>query len=151
MLKQFLEKLITSEPEAENRNPVEIAAATLLMEVAWADHKIEDQELEHIRQALSQHFDLDGPTLDAIMDESRDHHDSSVGLYAFTRTLTEAWDEPARYDLVVAMWALALEDDSLHRFEEHMIRKISELLYVSHSRFIAAKQAARTRRDAHRG
>lgn len=148
MLKQFLEKLIAAEPEKGNQHQVEIAAATLLMEVAWADHEIADEELEHIRQALSQQFDLDETTLDAIIEESRDHHDSSVGLYAFTRTVTEAWDEPARFELVVAMWALALQDDSVHRFEEHMIRKISDLLYVSHSRFIAAKQTARARRDA---
>jgi uncharacterized tellurite resistance protein B-like protein len=151
VLKQFLEKLITSEAEADNHHQVEIAAATLLMEVAWADHIITDEELEHIRQVLSQRFDLDEPTLEAIIEESRDHHDSSVGLYAFTRTVTEAWEEPARYELVVAMWTLALEDDSIHRFEEHMIRKISELLYVSHSRFIAAKQAARARRDGNEG
>ena len=31
-----------------------------------------------------------------------------------TRTLTEAWDESARYQLLVAMWELALEDESLH-------------------------------------
>jgi len=44
---------------------------------------------------------------------------------------------------LVALWRLALSDATIHELEEHVIRKLSELLYVPHGRFIAAKQAAR--------
>jgi uncharacterized tellurite resistance protein B-like protein len=44
----------------------------------------------------------------------------------------------------VQLWRLALSDAELDRFEEHTIRKIAELLYVSHVRFIEAKQRARS-------
>jgi uncharacterized tellurite resistance protein B-like protein len=130
-------------PPQENLIP--IAAATLLMEVAWADHQITDDELIVIRRSLATLFDLDAQTIEEIIEESRTHQDESVGIFSFTRTITEAWDEPDRFKLVAAMWELALEDESLHRFEEHMIRKIAELLYVAHARFIEAKQLARSR------
>ena len=146
MLKQFLEKIKQlGEPEAdETDHLVAIAAATLLMEVAWADHHISETELATIRQKIREQFTLDDETLNAIIEESRNHQDNSVGLQSFTRTITEAWDEPSRYQLVVAMWELAVSDDGVHHFEEHMIRKIADLLYVSHSRFIEAKR--RTKR-----
>lgn len=141
MLKQILEKMrqFGESEVSDTDHLVAIAAATLLMEVAWADHHISDTELATIRQKIKEQFALDDKTLDAILEESRNHQDNSVGLQSFTRTITEAWDESSRYQLVVAMWELAESDDGVHHFEEHMIRKIADLLYVSHARFIEAK------------
>jgi uncharacterized tellurite resistance protein B-like protein len=145
MLNALLEKIRNrgDAPEVEERL-VPLAAATLLIEVAWADHDIADEELRIVQQALANQFDLTEPEITELIEESRNAHEESVGLYAFTRTLVDAWDEPQRYELVVLLWRLAFADQRLDRFEEHMIRKIAELLYVSHARFIEAKRAART-------
>jgi uncharacterized tellurite resistance protein B-like protein len=35
-----------------------------------------------------------------------------------------------------------MADDVLSRYEEHLIRKVADLLYVPHSDFMAAKQQA---------
>jgi uncharacterized tellurite resistance protein B-like protein len=40
------------------------------------------------------------------------------------------------------MWRVAMADDVLSRYEEHLIRKVADLLYVPHSDFMAAKQQA---------
>jgi uncharacterized tellurite resistance protein B-like protein len=69
-------------------------------------------------------------------------------LYRFTRTLNDGWDEPSKYQLVVRLWELALVDNDLDTFEEHTIRKIAELLYLSHDRFIQAKLTAKRSGDA---
>ena len=146
MLSSLLDRL--RGPLTEDDNPedlVPLAAATLLIEVAWADHDVSDEELDVIRQALKAQFDLEGPALEALIEDSRREHDASVGLQTFTRTLVEAWDEAERFDLVLQLWRLALSDENVDRFEEHTIRRISELLYVSHARFIEAKQLARSR------
>ncbi len=131
---------------AEDDNPedlVPLAAATLLIEVAWADHDVSDEELDVVRQALKAQFGIEGAAVEALIEDSRREHDASVGLQTFTRTLVEAWDEAERFNLVVQLWRLALSDAQVDRFEEHTIRRIAELLYVSHARFIESKQAAR--------
>ncbi len=128
---------------ADDERLIPLAAATLLMEVAWADQDIDEEELAVIRVALSEQFGLADLEIAEIISESKTQQVESVGLYRFTRTLVDAWDEPARFELVVKLWQLALVDTRLDRFEEHMIRKIAELLYVSHHRFIEAKQRAR--------
>jgi uncharacterized tellurite resistance protein B-like protein len=145
MLNSLLERIRSQgrEPTTEDERLIPLAAATLLIEVAWADHDIAKEETAVIRLALAQQFALTEHEIDEVMSSSIAQHGESVGLYAFTRTLVEAWEEPARFDLVVKLWQLALSDDKLDRFEEHMIRKIAELLYVSHQRFIEAKQLAR--------
>lgn len=145
MLSSILDRIRgrTETTDEQREHLIELAAATLLIEVAWADHDIADAELEVIRTALGSKFDLSVAEIDEIIRESRAAHDESVGLHAFTRTLVEAWDEQQRFELLVHLWRLAYSDAELDRFEEHTIRKIAELLYVSHSRFIEAKRRAR--------
>lgn len=146
MLSTLLDRIrnVKDEPTDQGERLISLAATTLLIEVAWADHDIADEELAVVENALTAQFDLTKSEITEIIAESKTAHDESVGLYGFTRTLVEAWDEPRRFELVVLLWRLAFADDRIDRFEEHMIRKISELLYVSHARFIEAKQIARS-------
>ncbi len=41
------------------------------------------------------------------------------------------------------MWQIAYADGQLDKYEEYMIRRVTELTYVSHSDFIRAKQQAK--------
>lgn len=130
-----------SEPDAQHLLPA--AAAMLLLEVAWADHNMSDDEITLIEQSLQRLFDLREPFVAQLVNDARAKHNDSVGVYDYTRTLNDALEEEEKFQLLVQLWRLALSDSALHALEEHVIRRISELLYVSHTRFIAAKQQAR--------
>lgn len=144
MLGELLKRLKGDQPQPEEDvRLLPLAAAALLLEVAWADHDIGEDELEHIRGALASQFGLSEREVAAIVEESRAAHNDSVGVYRFTRAITDAWNEEQRVKLLEALWRLALYDDELHRYEEHAIRKIADLLYVPHSRFIEAKLRAK--------
>ena len=41
------------------------------------------------------------------------------------------------------MWQIAYADGELDKYEEYIIRRVSELIYVAHNDFIRAKQWAR--------
>jgi uncharacterized tellurite resistance protein B-like protein len=131
------------EDDAEPEHRIALAAATLMLEVAWADQDIADTEVDVIRRVLSEQFQLPDESVEEVIAASREHHDESVGLFRYTQTINEAWGEPEKFELVVNLWRLAFVDETIDRFEEHMIRKITDLLYVSHERFIAAKRTAR--------
>ena len=45
--------------------------------------------------------------------------------------------------LIGAMWAVAYVDGNVHRYEEHLIRRTAELIYVPHAQYIEAKLTAR--------
>lgn len=141
LLARLKEPLAKNEAEAAQLLP--LAAAVLYLEVAWADHDIAEEEIQLIGGILTDQFDLRPEELQILITESRAQQESSVGLYRFTRIINDAWDEEVKYQLVVKLWELALSDNKLHSFEEHTIRKIAELLYVSHSRFIEAKITAK--------
>ncbi|MGA0839519.1 MAG: TerB family tellurite resistance protein [Pseudomonadales bacterium] len=146
MLKSLLDRLLSPTPRADTKDPVALAAAALLMEVGWADQTATTAEIAHMRETLIERFGLDESSVSALIDDAAAAHAQSVGLQRYTRLITEHWDEPARFDLVVRLWEVALADDALDRYEEHTIRRIAELLYVEHNRFIEAKRRARDNR-----
>ena len=146
MPKSLLERLRSPAPQPDTTDPVALAAAALLMEVSWADQTASGTEMTHMRQTLVERFGLDQASVSALIDDAAAAHAQSVGLQRYTRLITDNWDEPARFDLVVRLWEVALADDAVDRYEEHTIRRIAELLYVSHERFIEAKRRARENR-----
>ena len=140
MLSQLLAKITGSEAEESiEEQTLPMAAAALFFEVAWADHKITEHELDLVRAGLVSQFGLSNEVVNDIVEESHKQHNESVGVYPFTRAITEAWDEQQRFDLVVQLWRLALSNAELNKYEEHTIRRIADLLYLSHQRFIEAK------------
>ena len=66
-----------------------------------------------------------------------------VGVQSYTRYLNEALGEQEKFDVVTALWRIAHASNGVDRFEEHTIRRIADLLYLSHDRFIQAKLLAR--------
>jgi uncharacterized tellurite resistance protein B-like protein len=149
MLTKLLDRLrgLAETPDDDREQLLPIAAATLLLEVAWADHDISEDEIAVIEKALTSQFQLSADAVADIVAQSRAEHDEAVGVHEFTRTLVDAFDEQRRFELLTHLWRIAYSDASLDRFEEHTIRRISELLYVSHTRFIEAKRLARDGSD----
>jgi uncharacterized tellurite resistance protein B-like protein len=143
MLQKLLNRLKTPNADAEPARLVTLAAAALLLEVSWADHDISDAELTNIGAALQTTFGLAEADTAELIAQSRRDHEQSVGVFGYTRAINESWEEPAKFDLLVALWRLALSDDDLNRREEQVIRKIADLLYLSHARFIEAKLSAK--------
>lgn len=139
MLAKLFNRLVQPEQETEPQALEALAAAALLLEVAWADHTISDEELALIEEHLQRQFGMTEAEVEELVTDARRAHEESVGLYSYTRTINEAWTEAQKFSLVTALWRLAMASDDLHRYEEHTIRKIAELLYLSHERFIEAK------------
>ena len=129
--------------EAENELDVPLAAATLMMEVSWANHTISNEEMEVSTKKLSEIFSLDDHQANALLEEGKILMNESVGLQQFTTLLNENLAADQKFSIVLALWEVAREDDSIDALEEHQIRNISELLYVPHSKFIEAKLSSK--------
>ena len=63
----------------------------------------------------------------------------ATSLYEFTRLINDEYDYEEKVGLIENMWKIAFSDEQLDKYEEHLIRKISDLIYVSHSDFIKTK------------
>ena len=141
-IKNYLFKTAT-DLEEENELDVPLAAATLMMEVSWADHTISCEEMEVSAKKLSEIFSLDDHQTNALLEEGKILVSESVGLQQFTTLLNENLAADQKFSILLALWEVAREDDSIDSLEEHQIRNISELLYVPHSKFIEAKLSSK--------
>ncbi|NOX48932.1 MAG: TerB family tellurite resistance protein [Gammaproteobacteria bacterium] len=142
MLDKFLDLFRESDEEEAPLEPV-LAAAALLFEVAWADHDIEQVELDAMSAALTKIFSIEAARMNSIVEQTRLNHESSVGVFPFTQALNQSLSAEQKYQVLKAMWLVALSDNNIDRFEEHTIRRVADLLYVAHPIFIQAKHAAR--------
>ena len=120
-------------------NSVEMAAAVLLIEMARADFEQDDLENEMIIELLKEYFLLDHEDAHDLFHEAEKIADNSVSLHEFTRTLHETLNEKAKNEIIEMLWRLALVDDSLDRYEDYLVRKIADLLYVSNSSVLRIK------------
>lgn len=139
----FSSQEASEEPEIETG----LAAASLMLEVSWSDHDVGETELLAMRPLLSDLYGLSPEKIEALIEDARARLNENVGLHPYTSFLNEHLDEEARFQVICALWQLALADDRIDKFEEHTIRRASDLLYLSHSRFIEAKLHAKAQRS----
>ncbi len=123
---------------------VPLAAATILLEVAWADHNLEEKELNLIRDSLLALYGVSLEKANVILERAQSEHRSNTSLYPFTRQLNERLTIEERKELLMHLWRLNSFDGSPFHYEESVIRKTAELLNLRHSEFIEAKLLARS-------
>ena len=121
------------------------AAAMLLLEVAWADHEIEAAEIDAMRRTLKSLYRMDDAAIEALIRQARSDHEASTGLFPFTRTLNDALCAEEKTALLTELWRMTRFSGARHHYEEHVIRRIADLLYLGHDDFIATKLQARKR------
>lgn len=119
-----------------------ILYATLMLEIAQADQEEADEELKIIESRLHKLFGLDEANRRAVAAAAREQLAQAPGLYQFTRQINETLSIEERSQLVKSLWQVAFADQEIDKYEEASIRKISDLLYVSHGDFMKAKHSA---------
>ena len=129
--------------EDDEQQQVALAAALLLLEVAWADHEIEDREIDLVRMSLQTLYSIDEDEVNAVVTEAKRKHEEVTSIYPFTRSLNEQLSLDEKRLLLAELWKLNAFDGSPFHYEENTIRRIAELLYLSHADFINAKLAVK--------
>ena len=92
-----------------------------------------------MKKTLREVYEIDKKDLDELISESKKKVSESTSLYEYTRLINDLCDYQDKLKLIQNLWAIAFADKHLDKYEEHLIRKISDLLYVSHSDFIQEK------------
>ncbi|MEJ2403084.1 MAG: TerB family tellurite resistance protein [Candidatus Thiodiazotropha sp.] len=126
-----------SAPELEGQ--LNTAVAALLFEIAASDFEQAPEERAEILTAIEKHFHLDETAARELMRLGEREHAASTDYFQFTSLINKHYSAEQKVWLIEALWRVAFADQKLHQYEEHVIRRLSELLYVPHSDFIAAK------------
>ena len=135
-----------NEPAPEAReHALRLAAAALLFEVARADAEIKEGERAALRAAVESTFSLSGPEAEELLALAEEESRTAASLYEFTRLVDTGFSPEQNIRLVELLWSIGFADKHKDAHEEHLVRRIADLLHVAHSDFIAAKIKARGR------
>jgi uncharacterized tellurite resistance protein B-like protein len=147
-IKAFFEEHIAphGHEATDEAERVQIAVAALLAEVVHSDDAIAESERAELMRSIAQRFGLDPDTAATLVALADEEGRAATDLYQFTSQINRAFDPDEKLMLIEQLWRVAFADGSLHRYEEHLVRKIAGLLHVSHGDLIATK--LRVRGDA---
>ncbi len=129
-------------PAARQAPSEQLSVALLLTELARADFATPDVELQRIRDLLAQRYQLDPAQAAALLEQARATDRDAVSLYDYVQTLNTRLDPAGKRELMDMLWQVAYADGRLDKHEEHLLRKLAGLLYVSDEYYIKAKLAA---------
>jgi uncharacterized tellurite resistance protein B-like protein len=124
-----------------------LAVSALLIEVAMADHVFDDREMLSLQRHLKQKFEITDSQLVELIDLAKDESSKATSLHQFTSLVHQHCSPQEKFELLVSMWELAFADSELNKYEEYVIRKVADLIYVSHAEFIRAKSIAKNKID----
>jgi uncharacterized tellurite resistance protein B-like protein len=138
-LKAFFGGESGSVAEATRERELRLATAVLLVEVARADFAEGGVEIEAVTRLLGEHLGIGRAEVESLVAEARREADAEASLQGFTRQLHEEIDREEKLRILEMLWKVALSDSSLDKHEDHLIRKVAGLLYVSHSDLIRVR------------
>lgn len=149
-IKQFFDSQILDGTGSEKRSleeSLQIATAALLVEVMHADDAVDETEKEMILGVLCEGFELPKGRAEELVSLAEQEIDQAADYFQFTSLINKNFDLTQKVKITEYFWKIAFADGRLDKYEEHLIRKVSDLLYVPHREFIAAKHRVDTRKE----
>jgi uncharacterized tellurite resistance protein B-like protein len=138
MFDKLLSFFQQEEVKTESHKP-ELAAAALLVEIMNADHSLSDEEFDSIKSILFDTLFITTEVADELLATAKKQVNEATDLFQFTEVINTNYSAGEKINLVESLWKVAYSDKQLDKYEEHMIRRIADLLYVSHSDFMQTK------------
>jgi len=127
-------------PQIDGLDQSQGMALALMVEIALADHDVDNRERAAIMQHLQNEFGLSEAQAEQAFEQAYELAKDATSLHDFTQHAKQE-DYDTRLNLFKGLWQTAYADQSLDPHEEAMLRKIADLLYISHADFIRLKLA----------
>jgi uncharacterized tellurite resistance protein B-like protein len=125
--------------QGDDGQAMRMAIATLLMEVARSHTDISSAERQAVQRLIGTHFALPPDVSQTIAAAAEHEAEHATSLYPLTSMINRECSLQDKRQVVRMLWEVSLADGHLDRHEEHIIRRIADLLHVPHREFIRAK------------
>lgn len=144
LFSQVVETISSRESEdAEDREAaLRLATAVLMIDVARADYVFDETEFDNMLRLIEAHFGLSPEESAELVNEAEEKAEDIVSVHDFTKLLHDYLTEDEKAQIVSLLWQIAYADGRLDKFEDSLVLKISDLLYVSRGRVMRLKHDA---------
>lgn len=137
LLQVFAAPVDRAVPAAAERVP--LAAAVLMLEVAWTDGEFHQTEQDLLGTLLKKHFAVSAESLTELLELAETTRANSHDLHQFTREINRAFTQQEKEGIIEAIWQLVYADGRLNHYEEALMRQLGSLIGLSHRQLIEAK------------
>ena len=141
LISNFSEK--NEDADIQDISDLDNACAALLVEIAFADKDFNESEQDSLKKSLLECYKISEEDINEIIEDAEITVKESTSLYGYTRIVNDKFEYPNKLNLLKNMWKIAYADGSLDKYEEHLIRKTSDLIHISHSDYIKIKLEVR--------
>lgn len=145
-IRDFFNQMIApaaSQSGIGSQHALHIATAALLLEMMRMDSSVTAAETATVAQALQTRFGLAAQEVDTLMNLAAEEAKQATDYFQFTSLINKHFSREQKIDVVENLWQVAFADGHLDAHEQHFMRKIADLLYISQADYVAAKQRAR--------
>ena len=103
----------------------------LMVEAAYVDGKVDDEEIQKILTLLEEKFNQNSLENKKILDKCLNEINEHKSLHSFTSKFNKIFSEEKKLLLIETLWEIVLIDGNIHDFESNLIRRLAGLLYIS--------------------
>lgn len=122
-----------------------LAAAALLVEVVHVDGAISQEERTALLSGVRTQFALNEEDAKHLLALAESQSQQAVDLHQFTSLINQQFTPAQKAELIEELWRAAYADEVLHRHEDHLIRKVADLLYVPTGTVLSTKHRVSSR------
>ena len=138
-IKKFFKSNENTKSDNLEGNQDELTYASLLIEVIKSDDHFDRREHDELLNILSTKLSIDEKALGELSELAQKKSDESTSLYEFTREINDKYQYEEKVQLIEDLWRIAYSDERIDKYEDYVIRKVADLIYVTHSDFIKSK------------
>jgi uncharacterized tellurite resistance protein B-like protein len=141
-IRELFDRKLSTAREDDPERLVQIAAAALWLEMTRADGDSQRVEHDAVLNAVRAKFGLPEDESQALIDAAEQAAVRATDDFEFTSLINQRFTQAQKERVIEHLWRVAYADGQLSALEEHFVRRIADLLYVSHGAYIAAKLRA---------
>lgn len=129
----------TETDKVDSSHALNLATAALLIEVMRADFAVVEEERQAVQTLLEKNLQLSAAEVDELFVLAEQEVVNSVSLFQFTALVDQRVSYAQKVSIIEMLWQIVYADKVMDKHEEYLMRKISDLLHISHSDFIKTK------------
>ena len=112
-------------------------------QVARIDRESTAAERDAVARAVREKFGLAASEAERLIDLAEAQMSQATDYFQFTSLVNRHFNQAQKLRIIEMMWRVAFADAELSAHENHLMRRIAELLHIPHGDYIAAKMRAR--------
>lgn len=116
---------------AGTEHALRLATAALLIETSRADFDVNAHERTRVVEAVQRIFGLTEQETTELVGLAEKEADDATSLYQFTSLIDRHFSVEQKRHVLEMMWRITFADTHKDKHEEHLVRKVTDLLHLT--------------------